>query len=95
MKKNYSRAFLSQVFVATLAVGSAPLVHADVASSSVVKPMMAKSYNRALDADLITAVINTDISKVRKLLARNADPNAKSADSIAASALCSAGWRRR
>ena len=48
--------------------------------SSLTKAAPAKTYNRTLNADLRAAVKSQNVSQVRSLLSRNADPNARDLD---------------
>ncbi len=66
---------LAAVVALAFAVDVAPISAAQAATSGLTK-----SYNRALDADLVAAVTGNDVAKVRNLLSRNADPNARGVD---------------
>jgi len=81
------------VVAATIAIAALSHAQNAVPPSTVapaVKTAPAKNYNRALDADLIASVLANDIKQVRKLLGRNADPNAKGVDYATTPALSSA-----
>lgn len=96
MKNRFSYSqMLSGVMAASLVISHAPLAQAQTpiapkTSNSSTKTTAAKTFNRALDADLIASVLGNDIKKLRKLLERNTDPNAKGTDYATTSALCSA-----
>ena len=80
--KMLSRRALSLCAVVAAAFAFAPCAFAKTPAPSTLKPVSsstkiapARTYDRALDADLMAAVKADDAAKVRSLLARNAEPN--------------------
>lgn len=95
--KTLSRRALSLSGVVAATFAFAPSAPAKTPTPSTPKPVLpstktapAKTFDRALDADLIAAVKADDAAKVRSLLARNADPDVKASDTSAEPVLVTA-----